>query len=86
MQQFLWGALATGSITVGMIFLKFWSQTRDRLFLMFAASFLVFSLNWTVLAFTSAEDETRHYAYFIRMFAFLLILVGIIEKNRAANR
>jgi hypothetical protein len=82
MHQFLWGALASACGVAGLLFLKFWTQTRDRLFAMFAAAFFVLGLNWVVLATFQTTDETRHYAYFVRLVAFLIIMVGIIDKNR----
>ncbi len=79
---FLLGGVSTGSAVVGLYFLRFWRQTRDRLFAIFALAFFVLSANWTALAFI-AKDEVRTVLYMVRLLAFLLILLGILEKNRA---
>ena len=82
MIQFLWGALAGGALTVAMLFHRFWRDTRDRIFAFFGSAFLMLCLNWTTLIFIEPRLETRHYAYVLRLIAFLLILAGIIDKNR----
>jgi hypothetical protein len=82
MLLYLWGALTMVSATIGLMFLKFWRRTGDRLFALFGTAFFVFGINWLVLAVVQPSDESRHYAYLIRLFAFVLLLVGIIDKNR----
>jgi quinol-cytochrome oxidoreductase complex cytochrome b subunit len=82
MTVFLWGALAMASFTIALFFFRFWVRTRERLFVLFGAAFLVFALNWTVLGILQPGDESRPYAYMLRWLAFLLILVGILDKNR----
>ena len=80
--DFLWGALAaTGSIA-GLFFLRFWWMTRDRLFLVFAAAFWVLAVQWTGLAVLEVADESRHYLFVLRLLAYLLILLAILDKNR----
>ena len=41
MLTFLWGASALGCWVIGLFFLRFWRNTRDRLFAFFAAAFWV---------------------------------------------
>jgi hypothetical protein len=82
MTIFLWGALAMASFVAGLLFLKFWSGTRDPLFGLFAAAFFVFALNWSLLGTTHPNEESRHYAYVVRLAAYVLILLGILAKNR----
>jgi hypothetical protein len=78
----LLGALSASSLVAGLFFLKFWKVSRDRLFLIFACAFWTLSLNWLILAVGEPEQETRHYYYLVRLAAFLLLIVGIIDKNR----
>lgn len=80
--QFLWGALSVTCFIVGLHFLKFWRQSRERLFLSFALSFWVMGLSWVALAVLDVHDESRRYVYLARLVAFSLLLVGIIERNR----
>ena len=44
------GSLVACCSVAGLFFFRFWHSTGDRLFLFFAASFWVFSLNWLGLA------------------------------------
>ncbi len=85
MTQFLFGAIVMACAVAGLFFLRFWRKTRDRLFAVFAVAFWVLGLNWLALAFTRA-DEVRPALYVVRLLAFLLILVAIIDKNRSRAR
>jgi hypothetical protein len=82
MTVFIWGALAMASLVAGLFFLKFWSRTRDPLFGLFGAAFFVFALNWSLLGTTHPTEESGHYAYMVRLGAYVLILLGIVIKNR----
>lgn len=86
MKQFLWGLLAMASAVASLLFLRYGKVTRDRLFLYFSAAFLAMTLNWLGLAIIEPDTEHRHMAYFLRLLAFVLILVGIIDKNVRAAR
>ena len=79
---FLRGAIVMGCAVSGLFFLRFYRQTRDRLFLLFATAFWVLGLNWVVLAFFRVAQETRHYTFVIRLVAFAIILVAVVDKNR----
>ena len=85
MNVFLSGALAMASWVVGLLFLRDWRRTRDRLFARFALAFWVLSLNWITLAVVDPSHETRHYFYLFRLVAFLLIIWAVIDKNRASS-
>lgn len=78
---FIYGALVMAASAAGLFFLRFWRESRDRLFLIFALAFWVLAANWLVLAL-STDDETRAWAYLVRLAAFSLILIGIFDKNR----
>ena len=81
MIQVLSGVLITASSVSALFFLRFWRQTRDRLFAVFAAAFFFLALNWVGLAIYR-EQEVRTYFYTLRLAAFGLILWGIWQKNR----
>ena len=81
MKLFLWGALAMSSGVAGLYFWRFWIESKDRLFVFFALAFWVLALNWVGLALID-EPETRHWVYAVRLVAFVLIIAGIIDKNR----
>ena len=69
----------------GLFFLRFWRQSRDRLFLLFSVAFWILTLNWVTLAVLNPGVESRHYVVAIRLVAFLLILGAIIDKNRRSR-
>jgi hypothetical protein len=81
MVSFLWGATAATSLVAALFFLRFWKDTRERLFVVLSAAFGVFSLNYLLLAYFVPTHETRHLFYLVRLLAFGLILVGILDKN-----
>lgn len=72
----------TAAGVAGLCFLRFWRDTRDRLFVFFAVAFWLLALSWMLLAFLSPNEETRPYVYAIRLAAFALIIAAIVDKNR----
>ena len=86
MKEFLWGLLAMASAVSSLLFLRYGKVTRDRIFLYFSAAFLAMTFNWLGLAVIEPDNEHRHVAYMLRLLAFVLILVGIIDKNIRAAR
>ena len=77
---FLMGVIAAGCWVAAVFFLRFWRETRDRLFAMFAAAFALLGLTRVALVFVHAENN--EYVYWARLAAFVLILVAIVDKNR----
>ena len=80
--QFLLGAVVMACGVAGLFFLRFYRRTRDRLFAAFAIAFWMLGANWLALAFTR-QDEVRTVLYVVRLLAFVLILLAILDKNRA---
>jgi hypothetical protein len=85
MRQFLWGALSLASAVAGLFFFRFWILTRDRFFVFFALAFWTLALHWTGLGIADPGIETRHYLFLVRLLAFILIIAGILDKNRSAR-
>jgi hypothetical protein len=79
------GAIVMGYGVAGLFFLRFWRETRDRLFLIFAGAFWLLGAQRLALAFSGnvVEDDTG--LYLVRLFAFLLILGAIVDKNRSSQ-
>jgi uncharacterized membrane protein len=77
------GAILMGYLVAGLFFLRFWRETRDRLFLAFAVAFVILGAQRVALVLTLGQTETRTGVYLIRLFAFLIILGAIVDKNRA---
>lgn len=81
--DFLSGMVAAGFLVAGLFFLRFWSRTRDGLFLAFALAFWLLGLGQAILALGNIPVEERSWVYLIRLSAFVLILLAIGWKNRA---
>jgi Family of unknown function (DUF5985) len=84
-EGFLLGIIVTASIVAAAFFWKFWRQTKDLLFLAFAAAFLVESINRTSFLFIDVPNEGSPTIYAVRLVAFLLILAAIVRKNWGAR-
>lgn len=79
----LLGMVSMGSLTAGVFFLRFWRDTRDRLFLAFGVAFTVEGLNRVALALTPDPSEAHPAFYLVRLAAYATILIGIVDKNRS---
>lgn len=80
LNQFLSGAMMLGYIAAGLFFLRFYRQTSDRLFLFFGIAFWIFGLNRVAMIITN--DEVQPIFYVVRLLAFSVILLAIVDKNR----
>jgi peptidoglycan/LPS O-acetylase OafA/YrhL len=81
--DFVSGATMAAALVIALLFFRYWRQSGDRLFLMFALGFFVFAGSRLILAFLDEDDEGRIYVYGLRLIAFLLILAAIVDKNRS---
>ncbi len=79
------GATGMASATIGLIFLRHWRRTGERLFAFFAAAFWLMALNRAALAVVGDSREATS-LYVVRLMAFLLILTGAIGKNVRGSR
>ncbi len=81
METFIRGAIALGAVVVALFFLRFWRETRDRLFGFFALAFFALAVNRLAIAIVGLTSEVPAYLYVIRLLAYLLILYAMVEKN-----
>ena len=86
MLAFLYGALMLGALIAGAFFFKFWRKTRDSLFWMFGAAFVLLAIERIVILAAGVDAEEHSLVYLIRLAAFLLILVAIANKNRQQRK
>lgn len=86
MFEFTSGLIAMGFLMSGLFFLRYWRQTRDRLFAAFAAAFALLALNQTLLAFSTMPLEERSPLYLLRLLAFALIIAAVLAKNVSGPR
>jgi hypothetical protein len=75
------GAIAAGDLVAGAFFLRFWTRTRDRLFLAFAAAFGLLAANQILVGIYGSTAEGQAPFYLLRLTAFGLIILAIIRKN-----
>jgi len=80
--QLVSGAIVMGYVVAALFFLRFWRDTRDRLFFIFALAFLLLGVQRLALVLTREMLESQTALYVLRLFAFLRILGGIVDKNR----
>lgn len=76
------GAIALGSLAVGLFFFRYWYISRDRFFLYFALSFWIEGLSRIHMGLNSDIPEDLPVYYMIRILSYGLILLAIWEKNR----
>jgi len=80
--QMLMGAIAVSSAVAGLFFFRFWRSTHDSFFLYFALSFWIEAANRVALSFNSPSSELEPVFYLVRVVAYGLIVVAILQKNR----
>lgn len=84
--MFMSGVLAAGYAVVAVFFLRFWRRTRDRLFGFFAAAFVLLLVQRVALALATDLVGNADWYYVVRLAAFALIIIAILDKNRSHSR
>ena len=79
---FLSGAMAMACLITAAFFLRFWQKTRESLFLFFSAAFLTLMTERILRTFLHLDDELAPFIYCLRLAAFVMLIVGILYKNR----
>ena len=90
---FLSGICAATFIASAVFFLKFWRTSRDSFFVWFALACLMIAFERMMTLFVEGTNsplatpvtEANSWIYLIRLGAFLIISVAIIDKNRKAS-
>jgi hypothetical protein len=82
--QFSSGFIVMGYLVAGLFFLRFWRDTRDRLFAVFAVAFWLFAVQRLLLALIDVEAEHEALFYLLRLVGFLLIIWAVVDKNRSS--
>jgi hypothetical protein len=78
------GASVLACLAIATFFLRAWRRTHDRFFLLFMLAFVTFAVNRFALALTEERDEALG-LYLIRLAAFVLIALAIVQKNRESD-
>jgi hypothetical protein len=77
----LLGAVAMASFVAALFFLRFWRQTRDSFFLLFAIAFALDSATRFALGLSHVSNEYEPFFYMMRLVTFTLIIIAIVRKN-----
>jgi uncharacterized membrane protein HdeD (DUF308 family) len=88
MADFLYGAIAMAAATAAVFFLRFYQRTGDRFFLYFFASFSLESVARLLAVVLQWNGPNSQWLYVLRVVAYGLILVAIVDKNlpRASSK
>jgi hypothetical protein len=86
MTLFLLGATAMASAVAGLLFLRMWRESRDRLYLMFAWAFWLEALARAALLLAPSPSEAHPALYLLRIGAYGLILLAVADKNLTFRR
>jgi hypothetical protein len=81
MIHFTAGLITMGFFVASLFFIKFWRRTRDILFLAFAAAFFLLAANQALTVLIDIPRDEQSYLYILRLTAFAIIIVAIIQKN-----
>jgi hypothetical protein len=81
MFDFLSGLTTMGYLVAGLFFLKFWTRTRDPLFVIFAGAFWLLAINQALLSLIAVPREEQSWTYLLRLAAFCLLAAAIVHKN-----
>jgi uncharacterized membrane protein HdeD (DUF308 family) len=84
--QVMLGAVAMASFVAALFFLRFWRQTRDNFFLLFAIAFGLDALSRLALGLSHPSDEAEPFFFLARLLMFAIIIVAIVQKNRPGRR
>jgi len=85
LSSFLSGEIFMACWVIALFFLKSWKRLHDPLFAFFAFAFLLFGIERLALIFMPRQDEVHAGVYLFRLAGFVLILAGVIQKNRRRN-
>ena len=85
MIDFIAGMVTMGYMLAGLFFLKFRARSGDALFVKFAVAFWLLAINEIMLAVIQFPQADESWPYLLRLAAFGLIAVAILQKNAAAR-
>lgn len=81
MSEFVQGAMMLGSFAVAVFFLRYWRDTSDRFFGVFALAFALFGISRIALFALDVDSEARTWVYALRAATFVAILGAVVDKN-----
>ena len=82
LDHLLAGAVAVTSLIASLFFLRFWRDTRDSFFILFATAFALDAATRFVLGLFPISGEAEPLFFLARLVMFGFIIVAIVQKNR----
>jgi len=86
MYQLITGMLTILSLVAALFFTMSWRRSGDRFFLIFALAFTLLGIERLILGILNLPESPLLSIYIVRLVAFLLIIIAIVDKNRSALR
>jgi len=86
MYQLITGMLTILSLVAALFFTMSWRRSGDRCFLIFALAFTLLGIERLILGILNLPESPLLSIYIVRLVAFLLIIIAIVDKNRSALR
>lgn len=86
MIQFLSGGILMASFVCCLFFFRGWRQTGDRLLMLFGIAFALLTFERVALASLRQLSESVPEIYLMRLAAFVIIIIAIVQKNLQAAR
>jgi hypothetical protein len=84
---FLWGVYSCACFGSAVAFASTWRRVGDRFFLLFSLAFALLCVERiALLGARELSEATSPFAYVVRLIAFAIIIVAIVDKNRAGRR
>jgi uncharacterized membrane protein len=84
--HFNYGAIAALCWVTGLYFFGFWRKTHDRFFGYFGLAFWLLGAGRVALSITGSGADAPRAVYVMRLVAYLIFLIAIIDKNRSNAR
>ena len=81
MTLFLLGATTMAAAVAGLVFLRMWRESRDRLYAAFAAAFWLEALGRVGLLWAPDAGQADVSRYAVRIIAYGVIILAIVDKN-----
>ena len=86
MYQLITGMLMILSLVAALFFTMSWRRSGDRFFLIFALAFTLLGIERLILGILNLPESPLLSIYIVRLIAFLLIIMAIVDKNRTSLR
>jgi hypothetical protein len=82
---FFSGMTTMGFLVGALFFARFWTRSRDLLFLAFSAAFCLLALNQALLTLGSVPRQEQSWLYLFRLAAFVCIALAVVHKNTTSR-